>query len=103
MDNKDFISITSTSAAERAMCGGLVQTYCKPCLCAKHKELRDRKRMRTIQAHLGASGQLHLDPAHTHIVDPNADPYAGGLRLIVLLKGLLHAVLLCAVLAAWIT
>lgn len=51
------------------------QTYCKPCLCAKHKELRDRKRMRCIQAHLGATGQLHLDPAH--IADPNADPYAG--------------------------
>ncbi|KAK9915493.1 hypothetical protein WJX75_009972 [Coccomyxa subellipsoidea] len=52
-----------------------LQTYCKPCLCAKHKELRDRKRMRCIQAHLGATGQLHLDPAH--IADPNADPYAG--------------------------
>lgn len=55
----------------------MAQTYCKPCLCAKHKELRDRKRIRCIQAHLGATGQLHLDPAHAQIADANADPYAG--------------------------
>ncbi|CAL8468903.1 g8444 [Coccomyxa elongata] len=53
-----------------------LQTYCKPCLCAKHKELRDRKRMRGIQDHLNSTGQLHLvDPAH--LADPNEDPYAG--------------------------
>lgn len=52
------------------------QTYCKPCLCAKHKEMRERKRMRGIQDHLNSTGQLHLvDPAH--LADPNEDPYAG--------------------------
>lgn len=54
----------------------MAQTYCKPCLCAKHKELRDRKRLRGIQDHLNSTGQLHLiDPAH--LADPNEDPYAG--------------------------
>ena len=58
----------------------LAQTYCKPCLCAKHKEMRDRKRLRGIQEHLQQAAGSASGPATTD--GYGEDAYAGARMLL---------------------